>query len=243
MAEEETTTYFTMIRDLPRGERPRERLRDLGPGSLSNAELIAILLRTGSGGESVLNLSTRLLADYGGIAGIARASYGELCSLRGISDAKACQVLAAFELGRRLVSLSPEERNIVCSPQDVVNLLGAEMALLDQEHLRVLLLTSRNQVRGIQEVYRGNVNASIIRVAEVVRPAIRENCPAIIVVHNHPSGDPSPSGEDILVTRNIIAGAKMMDIELLDHIIIGGQGHVSMKDKGLGFPTPGPKSP
>ena len=243
MAEEQTPTYFTMIRDLPRGERPRERLRDLGPGSLSNAELIAILLRTGSGGESVLNLSTRLLASHDGIAGISRASYGELCSLKGISDAKACQVLAAFELGRRLVSLSPEERNIVRSPQDVVNLLGAEMALLDQEHLRVLLLTSRNQVRAIQEVYRGNVNASIIRVAEVVRPAIRENCPAIIVVHNHPSGDPSPSAEDILVTRNIVAGAEMMDIELLDHIIIGGQGHVSMKDKGLGFPKPGPKSP
>ena len=152
-------------------------------------------------------------------------------------------MLAAFELGRRLVSLSLEERNIVRFPQDVVNLLGAEMVLLDQEHLRVLLLTSRNEVRGVQEVYRGNVSTSIIRVVEVVRSAIRENCPAIIVVHNHPSGDPSPSAEDILVTRNIVAGAEMMDIELLDHIIIGGQGHVSMKDKGLGFPAPGPKSP
>ena len=132
--------YATMIRDLPQGERPRERLRDLGPSYLSNADLIAILLRTGLEGESVLNLSLRLLSTFDGLAGLARVSYTELCSLKGISDAKACQLLAAFELGRRLVSLHPEDRAVIRSPQDVLNLLGAEMGLLDQEHLRVLLL-------------------------------------------------------------------------------------------------------
>ena len=143
--------------------------------------------------------------------------------------------MAALELGRRLVSASPEERNIVRTPQDVVNLLAAEMGYLEQEHLRMVLLSSKSEVRGIHEVYIGNVNASTIRVSEELRPAIRENCPSIIVVHNHPSGDPAPSAEDILVTRDIGAGADMPGVELLDHIIIGGQGFISLKDKGLGF--------
>ena len=235
MAEITTSQYSTMIRDLPRGERPRERLSGLGPGALSNAELIAILLRTGVKGESVLSMSTRLIAQQGGLAGMARVTYSELCSLNGISDAKACQLLAAFELGRRLVSLSPEDRAVIRSSQDVANLLAAEMGFLEQEHLRVLLLSSKSAVLGIQEVYVGNVNFSIIRVSEVLRPAVRQNCPSIIVVHNHPSGDPTPSPEDILVTREIRVGAAMLDIELLDHVVIGGQSHVSLKEKGFGF--------
>ena len=235
MTEDAPTQYATMIRDLPQGERPRERLRQLGPSHLSNPELIAILLRTGVKGESVLNLSTRLISAFGGLPGMARVSYGELCSLNGVSDAKACQLLAAFELGRRLVSLHPEGRAIIRSPRDVFNLLGAEMAFLDQEHLRVLLMTSKNEVRAVQQLDIGNVNASVVRVAEVLRPAVRENSPAIIIVHNHPSGDPTPSPEDILITRQLRTGAEMMDIELLDHVIIGGQGFVSMKDKELGF--------
>ena len=110
------------------------------------------------------------------------------------------------------------------------------MGFLDQEHLRVLLLNSKNEVLDTQEIYKGNVSASVVRVAEVLRPAVRNNCPSIIIVHNHPSGDPSPSPEDILITRELRTGAELMDIELLDHIIIGGQGHVSLKEKGLGFP-------
>jgi DNA repair protein RadC len=227
--------YATMIRDLPQGERPRERLKSLGPGALSNTELVAILLRTGVKGESVLDLSTHLLARLGGLPGMGRVTYGELSAVHGISEAKACQLLAAFELGRRLVSLSPEDRAVIRSPQDVSNLLAAEMGFLDQEHLRVMLISTKAEVLGIHGVYVGNVNASIVRVSEVLRPAIRENCPAIIVVHNHPSGDPTPSPEDILITREIATGPKMMDIELLDHIIIGGQSHFSLKSKGLGF--------
>ena len=239
MAEEARPQYSTMIRDMPHRERPRERLRELGSGSLSNAELIAILLRTGVGGLGVLDLSMHVLSRFGGLAGVARVAYGELLSLKGISDAKACQLLAALELGRRLVSLSPEDRSIIRSPQDVVNLLSAEMALLDQEHLKVVLISTKGEVWGIHEVYIGNVNAAIVRVSEVLRPAIRENCPSIIVVHNHPSGDPSPSAEDVLVTRKIASGGEMLDIELLDHIVIGGQSYVSLKQKGLGFPKGG----
>ena len=227
--------YTTMIRDLPQGERPRERLKQYGPGHLSNSELIAILLRVGSTGESVLNLSSRVLSTYGGLGGIARASYGELCDLHGISDAKACQLLAALELGRRLTSLHPDDRAVIRSPQDVFNLLSAEMGFLVQEHLRVLLLNTKNEVLGTHEIYKGNVNSAVIRVSEVLRPAIRENCPSIIIAHNHPSGDPTPSPEDILVTRQIRTGADMMDIKLLDHIVIGNQRFVSLKERGLGF--------
>ena len=231
----ERPQYATMIRDLPTGERPRERLRYLGPSHLSNAELIAILLRTGVTGESVLNLSTRLLADFGGLSGMARASYGELESLKGISEAKACQLLAAFELGKRLVSLHPEGRPIVKSPQEVFNLLGAEMSFLEQEHLKVILLSTKNEVRSVREIYIGDVNSAVVRVAEVLRPALREDCPSLIVVHNHPSGDPTPSPEDILVTRQVRTSGEMMDIDVLDHIIIGSSGYVSMKEKHLGF--------
>ncbi len=235
MAKDRRPAYATMIRDLPEGDRPRERLREAGPGALSNAELIAILLRTGVTGESVLNLSNRLLSEFGGLSGMGRVSYGELCSLNGISDAKACQLLAALELGKRLISLSPDDRPVIRSPQDVVNLMAAEMAFLDQEHLRVLLVNTRGEVLGTHEVYKGNVNSSVVRTAEVLQPAVRENAPSLIVVHNHPSGDPSPSPEDVLITRRIGAAAEMLDLELLDHVVIAGQGHVSLKEKGLGF--------
>ncbi len=239
MAGESTPRYITLIRDLPQTDRPRERLKELGAGALSNAELVAILMRTGAQGQSVLELSSHLISSRGGLSGLARVSYGELCDYHGVSDAKACQLLSAFELGRRMVSLSPEDRAIVRSPQDVANLLSAEMALLDQEHLRVVLMSTRGEVRGVHEVYVGNVNASIVRVSEVLRPAVRENCPSIIVVHNHPSGDPTPSPEDVMITRQIVAGGEMLDIEVLDHIVIGGPSHVSLKSKGLGFPAAG----
>ncbi len=227
--------YATMIRDLPLDERPRERLREHGSRYLSNSELIAILIRVGVAGESAVSLASRLLAQFGGLPGVGRASYGELCEIKGLSDAKACQIIAAMEVGRRLVSLHPDDRRTVGSPEDVFNLVGAEMSLHDQEHLRVLILDVKNQVRGVHEIYKGNVSSAAVRVAEVLRPAIRENCPSVIVVHNHPSGDPSPSPEDVLITRQIRTGGEMMDIALLDHIIIGGNRWASLKQKGLGF--------
>ena len=235
MPTDSSSTYTTMIRDLPKGERPRERLREHGPGSLSNAELIAILLRTGVKGENVVNLAVRLLSHLRGLPGLARISYGELCSVNGISDAKACQLLAAFELGRRLVSLHPEDRVVIRSPEDVANLLSAEMSTLEQEHLRVVLLDTKNHVMGINEIYKGNVNSSFVRMAEVFRPAIRENSVAIVVVHNHPSGDPAPSPEDIAITRQLRESGETLGIEVLDHIIVGGQGYVSLKEQGAGF--------
>lgn len=229
------TEYYTLIRDLPASERPRERLRDYGASALSNAELLAIILRTGARREGVLALATRLLSAYRGLVGLARVSFGELCNEKGLGEAKAAQLKAALELGRRLSSTQPEERVVVRSPGDIANLLLTEMGLLEQERLRVVLLNQRNQVLSTPEVYRGSVNTSLIRVAELFREAVRQNCPAIVLVHNHPSGDPAPSNDDITMTRQAVEAGKLLDIEVLDHVIIGQGRYTSLKEQGLGF--------
>ena len=227
--------YQPLIRELPAQERPRERLKKYGAASLSNAELLAIILRTGAASESVLNLSAKLLARFGGLSGLAKAGFGELCMERGLAEAKAAQLKAALELGRRLLSTQPEERLAVRSPEDVANLLQAEMSFLEQEELRLVLLNTKNQVLAISQVYKGSVNTSLIRVSELFREAVRENCPALVVVHNHPSGDPTPSPEDIKITEQIVKAGKLLDVEVLDHLIIGHQRYVSLKERGLGF--------
>ena len=227
--------YHPTIKDMPVGERPRERLQHYGAGALSTAELIAILLRSGVAGESVLHLAERLLARYGGLTGLAQASFAELCQEKGIGPAKVTQIKAALELGRRLLVASPQERPQVRSPADAANLLMLEMSLLAQEQMRVILLDSKNRVLAIPTIYQGSLNTSLVRVGELFREAIRQNCAAIIVVHNHPSGDPTPSPEDVLVTKQIVEAGKLLDIEVLDHLVIGRQRYVSLKERGLGF--------
>lgn len=227
--------YHLRIRELPAGERPRERLKQSGPASLSNSELLAIILRTGSAAENVLGLASRLLTRFGGLAGLAKASFGELCAERGVGQAKAAQLKAALELGKRLSTAQSGEKTIIRTPRDVADLLMAEMALLHSEHLRVVLLNSKNHVLSVSEVYKGNVNSSLIRPAELFREAVRENCPAVIIVHNHPSGDPEPSPDDIRVTELIIGAGKTLDIDVLDHIIIGNGRFVSLKERGAAF--------
>ncbi|MEA1959656.1 MAG: DNA repair protein RadC [Chloroflexota bacterium] len=225
--------YRIRINELPASERPRERLRESGPSSLSNSDLLAIVLRTGTQSDNAVGLANRLLARFGGLPGLSRASFGELCSEHGIGQAKAAQLKASLELGRRLASARPEERASIQTPQDAVDLLMSDMGPLRQEHLRVMLLNSKNQLISIHEVYKGSVNASMIRTSELFREAVRENCPAVIVVHNHPSGDPEPSADDIAATEQIIGGGKALDIEVLDHIIIGDHKFVSLKERGL----------
>ena len=227
--------YTLRIRELPAEERPRERLRDYGPAQLSTAELLAIILRVGSAKENAVRLGERLLARFKGLAGLSQATFGELRAEHGLGEAKAAQVQAALELGRRMKVLQPEDRTTIRSPQDVFNLLQGEMALLDQERLRVVLLNAKNQVVGTPEIYRGSVNSAHVRLAEVLRPAVRENCPAMLVVHNHPSGAPTPSTPDVTLSRELVAAGKQLDIEVLDHIIIGQTSFVSMKELRLGF--------
>ncbi len=235
MEGQERPQYHLLIRDLPAGERPRERLRDHGPTYLSNAELVAILLRTGTTSENVIDMATRLLSQHGGLEGLAKASFHELANQHGMGDAKTSQLKAALELGKRLLTTSAEQRVAIQSPKDVANLLMAEMAFLNQEHLRVLLLNTKNQVIGISEVYKGNVNTAVIRASEVFQEAVRANSPAVIVAHNHPSGDPTPSPDDVQVTKQLVEAGKLLDIELLDHVILARQGFTSLKEKGLGF--------
>ena len=223
------------IHDLPQGERPRERLRHYGPGALSTPELLAIILRVGTGSENAVRLAERLLASFEGLPGLAQATVSELCQEKGIGPAKAVQIKAALEMGRRLLTTSPHERPQVRSPADAANLLMAEMSLLQQEHLRVVLLDTRNRVLGIPTVYVGSLKSAMVRVAEVFRHAVRINAAAMIVAHNHPSGDPTPSPEDVQVTRTLVEAGQLLSIELLDHIIIGRQRYVSLKERGLGF--------
>ena len=231
MAEE----YRLRLLEIPESERPRERLRSFGASALSNAELIAILLGTGSRGENVLSLATRLLSTFGGLNGLARLNDAELRKVRGLGEAKAAQLRAALELGLRLASTHPEERVAIRSPRDVAGLLQTEMSLLSQESLRVLLLNTKNQVMRVCEVYHGNVSSALVRPAEVFRDAIRDNAPQIIAVHNHPSGDPTPSSDDIAVTADLVRAGDLLQIEILDHIVIGERGFVSMKERRLGF--------
>lgn len=232
---ESAVEYAPMIRDMPAHTRPRERLMRVGAEAVSTAELLAIILRTGTGGESVLRLAERLLVRFKNLPGLARATMTELKSVKGIGPAKAAEIKAALEIGRRLMATAPEERPRVASPADAANLLMSEMMFLEQEHLRLILLDTRNRVLGTPTIYMGSLNTSVIRIGELFRAAIRENAAAFIVAHNHPSGDPAPSPEDIHVTRQMVQAGALLDIDVLDHIIIGHQRYVSLKERGLGF--------
>jgi DNA repair protein RadC len=225
--------YHIRISELPPSERPRERLKQSGAASLSNSELLAVILRTGTHAENVLGLADRMLVKFGGLPGLSRASFNELCNEHGVGQAKAAQIKAAMELGRRSASAQTEEKTVIRSPQDAASLVMSDMGALQQEHLRVMLLNSKNHLISIHEVYKGNVNASTIRTSELFHNAVRENCPAVIVIHNHPSGEPEPSNDDIIATEHMVKGGKALDIEVLDHIIIGDHKFVSLKERGI----------
>ena len=170
-----------------------------------------------------------------GLLGLLKASIPELCQVSGIGPSKSAQLKAAFELGRRSLLDPQEDRFQITSPADAAGLLRHQLDALDQEHLVVITLDGRNCVLSQETLYIGNVKTSIIRIAEIFRLAIRQNAPAIIVSHNHPSGDPDPSPEDVRVTRQIVEAGKMLDIDVLDHLVIGNQRYVSLKERGLGF--------
>jgi len=222
------------ITDLAESERPRERLARLGPGALSNAELLAIQLRVGVEGENAVQLGLRLLQHFGGITGLHQAPFSEVCAQHGVGTAKAAQIKAALELGNRMAQES-KERDSIHSPDDAAKLVQHEMSALEQEQLRVILLDTRNRVLGIETIYQGSLNSSQVRVGELFKAAVRRNAAALIVVHNHPSGDPTPSPDDVAITRAIVQAGKLLDVEVLDHLVIGGGRHLSLKERGLGF--------
>jgi DNA repair protein RadC len=227
--------YTLSIKEMPVGERPRERLQAYGPSLLSTPELIALILRNGSQGENVLTLATRLVSQFGGLPGLARASVEELAALRGVGPAKACELKATFELGIRLAASVDDLKPVIRSPQDAAGLVATEMSLLTEEELRVMVLDTKNQVLTVHRVYRGTVASAPLRTAEVFREAVRRNAPNIVVLHNHPSGDPAPSSDDIQATERLVQASKVLGIDLLDHLIIAGGKFVSLRQKGMGF--------
>ena len=233
MADQGRESY--RIADLAQSQRPRERLEKLGPGALSDAELLAILIRVGVPGENAVELGQRLLIELDGLSGIHRASFEDVCQQKGIGPAKAAQIKAAIELGRRMAHENQEELPTVHSPGDAAKLVMYQMSALEQEELHVIILDTRNHVLKIDPVYKGSLDSSQVRISELFKTAIKRNAKSIIVVHNHPSGDPTPSPDDIAITRAIVQAGKLLDVDVIDHIVIGRGRFVSLKERGLGF--------
>jgi DNA repair protein RadC len=227
------------IRELPVAERPRERLALRGPGGLTSAELVALIWGSGTRGRSAVDLAGDVLTRYEGLTGLARATDLELAANAGIGEARAAQLVAAFELGRRLLADWPSGRWSIRGPRDVADRLILQMGRLEREELRVVLLDTKNHVLRVATVYQGNVSASLVRVGELYRDAVRLNAAAIILVHNHPSGDPTPSPDDLHLTAETLAAGRLLDIQLLDHLVIGHDAYVSLRDRGVVFDRAG----
>ncbi len=228
------------IRELPAAERPRERLALRGAAGLSTAELIALVWGSGTRGRSATDLAEEALARHEGLSGLARASELELAAIPGVGAARAAQLVAAFELGRRLLADWPAGRWSVRTPADVADRLVLQMGRLEREELRVVLLNSKNVVLRVVTVYVGNVSASLVRVGELFRDAVRTSAAGLILVHNHPSGDPTPSPDDLHLTAEALAAGRLLDVEVLDHLVIGHDAWVSLRDRGVAFDRPVP---
>ncbi|WP_033445779.1 RadC family protein [Ornithinibacillus scapharcae] len=221
-----------MIKDVPKEDRPRERLLSLGASHLSNQELIAILLGSGTKDESVMALANRVLMHFEGLKLLKDATIEELTAIKGVGVAKGVLILSALEIGKRLSQYKPAERYVIRSPEDGADYLMEELRNLNQEHFVVIFLNTKNQIIHRQTIFIGSLNASIVHPREVYREAVKRSAASIIVAHNHPSGDPTPSQEDIHVTRRLAESGKMIGIELLDHLVIGDRKFVSLKEKG-----------
>lgn len=219
-----------VIRDLPRGDRPRERMMMHGAGTLSDAELLAVILGSGVPGQNAIELARHLLAD--GLRNLRRREPANLADVRGVGPAKAARIAAMFEMSRRMTSEQPEEP----PPFDVTTLgckLVSSYGHHTQERLGTAFLDSRHRIRGQREIYVGTINTALVSTRDIVRYTLLERATAIVVYHNHPSGDPTPSDEDITFTKKLKASLAMVDIELLDHLVIGSHRFQSMKQRGL----------
>ena len=218
---------------MPAEERPRERLSKHGPAFCATAELLAILIRTGTTERSALGLGEQLLSHFQGLRGVASATIEQLSAVKGVGEVKAIQIAAAIELGKRLAVLSEDEKPVIRSPQDVSNLLMPELRDAKKEHLKSLILSTKNQVLKIHTVSVGILDSSLVHPREVFKDAIAASAAAIIVAHNHPSGDPTPSAEDRRITQRLAEAGQILGIELLDHVILGDNRFVSLKERGI----------
>jgi DNA repair protein RadC len=223
------------LRELPPDERPRERLARRGVAGLSASELIGLIWGSGRRGVSAVGLADDALARFETLTGLARATDLELEGIPGVGAARAAQLVAAFELGRRLLADWPSARWTIRSPVDVADRLVLQMGRLEREELRVILLNTRNTVLRVVTVYQGNVSSSLVRVGELFRDAVRLNAAGVILVHNHPSGDPTPSPDDLHLTAEALAAGRLLDIDVLDHLVIGHDAFISLRDRGVAF--------
>jgi DNA repair protein RadC len=223
------------VKEMAEDDRPRERLLKWGAKGLSTSELIAVLLNTGAKGLPVTTLADQLLAEHGGLRGLMKLDVAELSSVHGLGPAKVAKLAAALELANRVVALGPDERPRISTPEDIVRLIGPEMGSLGQEQLRVVLVDTKHRLQGVRTVYQGTVNQAQVRVGEVFRDAIRMNSTALAVVHNHPSGDPTPSAADVALTVDLERAGELLGIDVLDHVIVSANEHRSLRRLGLGF--------
>lgn len=223
------------LREIPPDERPRERLASRGPAALTTAELIGLVWGSGGSGINAVDLAMEAIARHGGLSGLAAAAPEELERQLGVGPARAAQLVAAFELGRRLLADWPVGRWQAHSPSDVAERLILQMGRLEREELRVVLLNTKNVAVDLLTVYKGNVSTSVVRVGELFRDAIRRNASGLILVHNHPSGDPTPSPDDLHLTAEAVAAGRLLDVAVLDHLIIGHDAYVSLRDRGIAF--------
>lgn len=223
------------LREVPPGESPRERLVARGPDGLSAAELIGLLWGAGARTAESLAMAENALVRHDGLAGLARASGRELDALPGVGPARAARLRAAFELGRRALADWPAGRWTIRSPRDLAERLLLQMGHLEREELRVVLLDTRNGVLASETVYRGNVSAALVRVGELFRDAVRMHAAGLILVHNHPSGDPTPSPDDLHLTAEVVAAGRLLDVAVLDHLVLGHAAWTSLRDRGIPF--------
>ncbi len=225
---------YLKILDMPENERPKEKLLRYGAESLSNPELLAIILRTGTKGENVLALSQRIISEFNGLNGILNASVKEMTEIKGVKESKASQMIAIAELFKRFNTYkSFNEFKRVSSPNDVASMLYGEMGTFNQELLKLIILNTKNEITKIKDVFKGSLNSSLVHPREIFNEAIRNSAASIIICHNHPSGDPTPSDEDIKVTTRLKECGEIIGIKLIDHIIIGRNVYVSLKEKGI----------
>jgi DNA repair protein RadC len=219
-------------RGQPAEDRPRERLRELGSDALSEAELLALVLRTGHRGADALEVAAHLLRDAGGLAPLCRRSHSQLCLGRGLGPAKAGSLLAAIEIGRRLASHRLRRGDSIRGPQDVYDHFYQRMRSHHREHFMVLLLDGRHRVMEESQVSQGTLTASLVHPREVFRGAVRAAAAALVLVHNHPSGDPTPSAEDLEVTRRLVAAGDLLGIRIVDHVVVAEDGYHSLQEHG-----------
>jgi len=229
----ESSQFHSKIKDWPRDERPREKLLHRGAHALSDAELLAILIRSGTGNVTAVDLAKRILTDFSSLSDLSSRTVEELTQYRGLGKAKGIAVIAAFELGRRTAACQRGKRSPISSPQDIVNRYQPMMRDLKQEKFQIILLNSANHILRDVEISTGILDSSLVHPREVFRHAILEPAASVILLHNHPSGNPEPSGEDIQITQQLVEAGKIMGIPVHDHIIIAGDAYTSFAERGI----------